>query len=374
MEDTKNILSLSREDLYEKIWAESATSIARFYSLPLSDVLKLCDTKQIPRPPSGYWSKVRHGIKVEKAPLGTFVESSNRQFRIRQKPLTLRKRIIEKPAKDFSAKIEKGSLPRHPLIAQTYKTFKNIRPDYSDRLKSNESSLHVYVGYRSLDRAMSIMNCLIHELEALGHAVRIEKDHNSKWITQVVVNGAAVSFHMEEGVEKRPLPLDTKKPWPIQNYEHICTGNLKFLIDDYLGDGQRKSWSDAKNSRLEGKIPSILEGLLQAGEILLKRQIENEKRKAEWREAELRRIEEDRRERLLRQEIEKLDTQSQAWGKAEKIRRFVHAYKVAVEEKVGAERAAALLGDWVAISLSRADAIDPIFLSLKRIENSNDQA
>lgn len=374
MADGSDISSLSRKDLYEKIWEMPATKLAELYSIDYAAILALCDSRQVPRPPPGYWSKVRHGVEIKRTPL--LAESSaiaNSKIR-RAEPRPLKKKLYKKtvpiaPSQDESVK------PSHPLVVKTYRAFKEIRPDHTDRLKPKEAALNVYVGYRNLDRAMRVVERIIRELERLGHAVRVEKDSSSgRWRTQAVIQGEPVNFHLEESVTKRPLPPDRKSAWPSPNYEYETTGKLKLLIDDYLGDWQRKSWGDAKRSRIEEKIPSIIESLLQAGENLRKRKEERERQEAEWRTKEMQRREEERQAIEQRKETEKLDSQALAWDKAERIRRFVTAFKSALEGKVGAPEAERMAGEWMRSSLSHADAIDPILLNLKQFESTNGPA
>lgn len=374
MADVSDISSLSREDLYEKIWSMPATKLAELYSVPYADVLSLCDKRQVPRPPTGFWSKIRHGARIERVPLPKEASVVSKVRAPRVSPIRLKRKIREEVAAEkFDAEVQQDSRELHPLVAKTYRVFRDIRPDQTDRLKSKEASLHIYVGYRGLDRAMRIADCIFRQLEALGHTVRIEKEpQEQRWITQAVIHGVGVSFHIEESIAKRTLPLTEKETWPSRNFEYETTGELKFLIDDYLGDWQRKSWSDAKHSRLEDKIPSILESLCAAAEILRKRKEEANKQKAIWQENEMRRLEQERKAAQRRIDTEKLDSQSQAWEKAERIRRFVRSFKTALEEKVGAVSAEEMIGEWVGNSLGHADAIDPIVLSLNQLDKSHE--
>src|SRR5687768_14556893 len=62
-------VELTREQLYQKVWATPAVKHAK--ELGISDVAigKICKKYDIPKPPSGYWSKVQHGRKVQRTPL-----------------------------------------------------------------------------------------------------------------------------------------------------------------------------------------------------------------------------------------------------------------------------------------------------------------
>lgn len=57
-------IPLTRDQLYEQVWAEPMTKVAA--RLGLSDVglAKICYQAEIPVPPRGYWAKKRNGKRV----------------------------------------------------------------------------------------------------------------------------------------------------------------------------------------------------------------------------------------------------------------------------------------------------------------------
>ena len=61
--------TLSRKELYEKIWDKSASSVAKEYDIPYTQLLKQVRTANIPIPPTGYWTKLAFGKPVEIIPL-----------------------------------------------------------------------------------------------------------------------------------------------------------------------------------------------------------------------------------------------------------------------------------------------------------------
>jgi len=62
-------LKLTREQLYNEIWEISVTGVAKKYNAPYAELLKLCKEKDIPIPPSGYWTKLSFGKPVTQTPL-----------------------------------------------------------------------------------------------------------------------------------------------------------------------------------------------------------------------------------------------------------------------------------------------------------------
>ncbi len=65
----KIFIKMNREVLYNEIWEISAAGTARKYNIPYSELLRICKEKQIPTPPSGYWTKLSFGKPVERIQL-----------------------------------------------------------------------------------------------------------------------------------------------------------------------------------------------------------------------------------------------------------------------------------------------------------------
>jgi len=57
-------IKLTRTQLYNEIWEISVTGVAKKYNVHYTELLKLCKEKDIPIPPSGYWTKLSFGKPV----------------------------------------------------------------------------------------------------------------------------------------------------------------------------------------------------------------------------------------------------------------------------------------------------------------------
>ena len=62
-------MSVTREKLYEEIWAEPNTKVSKRYGVSDSYLVRILKNLNIPRPPRGYWATVAAGIHSEKPPL-----------------------------------------------------------------------------------------------------------------------------------------------------------------------------------------------------------------------------------------------------------------------------------------------------------------
>jgi hypothetical protein len=58
-------ITITRNDLYEMVWKEPMTTLAKRYGISDNGVRKICIKLQIPLPKEGHWMKVKAGKKVK---------------------------------------------------------------------------------------------------------------------------------------------------------------------------------------------------------------------------------------------------------------------------------------------------------------------
>jgi len=66
----KPAIRLTREELYERMWATPRPVVASELGLSSNGLAKICDRMLIPYPPWGYWAKQRAGKALDVEPLG----------------------------------------------------------------------------------------------------------------------------------------------------------------------------------------------------------------------------------------------------------------------------------------------------------------
>ncbi|AKD04932.1 hypothetical protein POKO110462_22875 [Pontibacter korlensis] len=60
---------ITRQELYNMVWKEPMTTLAKRYGLSDNGLRKTCIKLQVPLPKAGHWMKVKAGKKVRVAPL-----------------------------------------------------------------------------------------------------------------------------------------------------------------------------------------------------------------------------------------------------------------------------------------------------------------
>ncbi|WP_192244311.1 hypothetical protein [Mesorhizobium silamurunense] len=65
------MVSLSRAQLYDLVWAKPMTQIARELGVRDQHIARACDVYNIARPRNGHWQKIEHGKAVQTKALST---------------------------------------------------------------------------------------------------------------------------------------------------------------------------------------------------------------------------------------------------------------------------------------------------------------
>ena len=364
-------LTLSREQLYEQVWTMPTTKVAKSYGF--SDVMltKICRRYHIPKPPLGYWAKIRHGYNIARTPLPEIADPNLQTVRLHQRPQSYAAAIQNTDSKvtdDAAIVVPDRLLAPHPLVKKTLEALKSATRDNEGivLLSRNEECLDVAVGKESSRRAMLLMDTLIKSLESRGCAVVISVE-NDKRVTSARVAGEKVQFRMRELLEKREMTPTEKKqhqhrPWLFRFAPHVYfpSGRFVLSIEEYLV-GSRHQWSDGKKQKLEKCLNAFIDGLFKAAEILKVRHLEWERWEKEREEQERRRREEEQRRIEEENKVKHLDVLLANWAKSHNIREFVKVIDQTLKDRN--TEPTSNLSAWLQWARQYADSIDPILLT-----------
>jgi hypothetical protein len=379
------VITFTRNELYEKIWNTPTTKLAKDFGLSDVALGKICKKHSIPKPPLGYWARLAHGKTVARPPLPSIGDQRLEIIEIRKRP------FFSAGPKPQSTELEKEPpipvperlISPHPLVKATIDALKNSTLDEAGILRTRASGcscLSVRVGRQSVGRAMRLMDALIKALEARGSTVTVvERDRTHQ--TCVKILDETIEIELREGLNRREKQFTAaelrereKYPWlrDHKEYEFYPSGNFVFTILGYYGEGLRKVWSDGKRQRLENCLNSIIAGLGAAAEGEKALRLKREQRERERQEEQRRRWEEEERRRKEEEKIKHLEKLAANWNQSRRIREFLSEV-----EKAAAESPAKKtdnLSDWLFWAHAYADSIDPIHLtfgSAARPENDN---
>lgn len=362
-------MSVTREKLYDEIWAEPITKVSKRYGVSDSYLVRILKSLNIPRPPRGYWAMVAAGIHAEKPPLpaaklgDAITWSRDGQTEFATSTAAEEKTIRSKRT---------ARIATHGLVREAHEHFKNVRDSRSSYLKPfKKLTIDLIVSKDALESGLSITSQFYLLLEELGHHVRIapygqhihraevDERENTKPLRQYselwspyratvvyiqdVVIGLTV-FEISEEIEVGYLngeyiPIAQYLQHPKVKNRSVHTWTTKqdtpsgrLCIQAYSthpGTKWLKQWREVKVGEFSKTLKSIVSELCNSvDEISQATQIakhEFEERQRQWdlqREKDRLEAEERRRAKNLKDSQEELFSIIETWAEAKRIYEF----------------------------------------------------
>jgi len=343
----RNSVSLTREELYEKVWTTPSTKLAEEFGFSDVALAKLCKKHGIPKPPLGYWARVQHGQKPKRASLLPLQSGKAEKIVIqRSAPTSAKpKKIVD----EIELRPEGESF--HALAQLTLTELNSNRVDKNGIWwRKPNSGLDVAVSQKNVGRAIRIIDTLIKHLEKLGHKILVLPDEKGgKSIANI--DGEAVSFQLREKLTRVAETTDDNEvrspfAWyrPRPRYNEVPSGSLSLLLDAMGSYGmKKKTWTEQPRWSLENQLGAFVQGMLEAAVYSKKANEENRR----WRrEQEAREREEQETRRKKREEherIERLELEFKNWEKEVGLKLFA----AQIEELAKAEDPNSERGKWL---------------------------
>lgn len=366
-------LRYERAKLYEEVWAEAVTTVAKRYGISDVALRKICRKLAVPLPPLGYWARVAAGRKPPTPPLPRYsgpAEIVTERY-VSDEPVEpdpahlVARREFEAQPENRIVVSETLDMP-HPLIAATERAFrKPKRPNLGNQPMTERRALDISVSEASLPRALRIMDALVKALIARGLPLRIEPDGKRR--TCLTLQGQVLAIRLVENTartEREPTKEERQK---IKKYGHTYlpdrysyqpTGALKLGI---FGHNElQKVVADGKHQRVEQFLNEFVVKL-EAEAVRRKRHEEHlERQRLHWEEQARRRREREEKQRKEMERLKALEEEVNSWKRAEDIRAYVAAVEANVRREDGTIELNSELGKWIAWARHKADWIDPI--------------
>lgn len=368
-------MKITRKELYDLVWAEPMTLVCKRFGLTDNGLRKHCKSMNIPTPPIGYWSKLKHGKKVQIAPLSKDTADTKQSTILNEKdpseqteidllaPLSRnRVRELEISSGDTSAFIVPEVLyAKDPIIIDTKEKFRqeseNVylkRNPYKNKIGP---TLDVYVSEKTIDRALCIFSSIINALRSRGHNVKAAENN-----TYAAINGEEIQINITER-KKQDQTSDNLH----SIYNRFFCGELHFNI--MYGFRDKDIIKDTAHTKLEDKIISIIANLEIRAEKLKEERIEAEQRriKREQEERERRNFEE--RKKAEQQEFKSLFSMAERLHKTNILRHYINTYEEFVTENGSMNEEISEKVKW---AKEKADWLDPFIAKKDQFLNYKD--
>ena len=262
-------ISLRREELYEQVWTTPVVKLAKTFGLSDVAIAKICKKHSIPKPPLGYWAKLRHGKIMPRPPLPNIIDEQLTVVKIHKRPVRsdLWRPTLEDRPDTISVTVPDRLTSPHLLVSNTLIALKSCTPDRDGILRPRSAQcLDVSVSRNVIGRAMRVMDALLKALQKHGYPASIvERDR--KRLTCVQVLGETIEIQLRELFDRREKQFTAaekkereRSSWLRDKveYEYSPSGRLTLNILNYLSEGCRRVWSDGKKQRLEARLDSVI--------------------------------------------------------------------------------------------------------------------
>jgi hypothetical protein len=362
-----------REKLYEEIWENPLSEVAKKYKVSEATMRKYLSRLMIPLPPKGYWLKIKNGEtvqRIELSPVFGILKKYDRNYVIKyrtdidslndaelssKEELHLLRDETKKFIIDKCSNIEIGHQLRNPhkLISKHKEETQNrVKRDrklkrtqkntsQTSMIIENEAILPIHVSQSNLNRAYRILDTIIKTLEEMEGKVQVETKDNQD-TAYFFIMYTAFQFELNEKDSKLILKISANDWMSFNNKRKV---NLEF-----------KDKTELPLEKQVGKI--IYQMFVNANNFFADYKMEEriEQREQEERERQ-RRLEQMRKGEL--EEIKQLSQAAADWDKARKIREFLDDMELKIQEISDTSKKEKLL-NWIKWARDKADWIDPL--------------
>lgn len=326
---------ITREDLYEKVWSQPITHIAKEYGVSDSAIIKICKKMEVPRPGAGHWTKVECGKTVKKAKLPKLSKKGISEYKLSPHSGRVSDKFDDKTNDQLLISFEKNEFNKivvdedvaapHSLIVKNQKSFRNSNTDDKFIIRPRaKKHFNLKVTEGTVDRALNIMDALLKAFELRGWKFHIEADHELKMY--IVIQDEKIEFSISEKTnridhvitEKEKNDKASGRYYWAPKWDYVPSGELTLKIENSYWLISRHTWKDGKIQRIEECLNKFCISAIELSEAIkvdrVKKEEDEIRRKKE--EAERYRLKELRDMELKKREI--FEKQVEAWEKAKK--------------------------------------------------------
>lgn len=339
-----------RKELYELVWKEPLSVIAKKYAMSDNGLRKLCSRLKIPIPKNGHWQKIHYNkpVVIEKLSAdfigdGVFeltLRAEGDEWNADQTPLTILSKQIANDPKAPTTVPEKLNNPEKLIVnTKTYWAIPERDRYHSD---SRIEILPISVEKNNQKRALLFMDTLIKLMKYRGHSV-VKEQHE----TNFEINGIRMPFRLREATKRVP----SEERWRTADY--VPTGELILKTGRWSGE---KEWRDGK-IKLEDQLTKIAAKFELDAEKEKLQQEESRKFRESF-EAEQRKKEEikKRRDDELKN-FTQLLKDSERYDKVTRLRNYIKAVEENAKSK---NKLTQEIVDWISWAKDKADWYDPM--------------
>jgi len=356
-------IEISREELYERVWAEPIQKLSKEYGLSDVGLAKTCRRYNIPIPRRGYWAKKQAGHRVHKPSLPAAATALKGTIRFAGPSARVAKPVPEPPPAHPLIAAESDptntiTVPedlrvRHPLLQSTREHWRIIgRPNFHWDTPL-PPHINISVGAETRPRALRLLQALFTALERRGH--RVAAGEHGKLNVTVLDEQCELHLRERQRQVRREPPKGAKKS-PFESsrpYDLVHTGELEIRIEKRFS---REIVRDGKDRPVETRLNDVVAGLIRAALAEKDHQAAQERARLAQIERERRHAVAKQRAREARARVKRLEQLLAAVDHHKRLAQFATELRQAVGDvQLGSELARWL--DWIDEQVEDTDVL-----------------
>jgi hypothetical protein len=288
-------ISLSREELYKKVWETPMNQIAKDYGLSSSKLKSICEKNDIPTPLAGHWTKKELGKALDIKPLPPSKSGASDMISLMPDPVVKASSEVRLPIRVVKAQIP--PLPKREITSKTpmSRAHPVVKSWLDKKIEATQQAKReISLGYHSIpekpftnpeERRMKVLDMIFKAIDKKGFSIT---PSDLGYQFSVHYEGIPLEFSVTEKYKlvKTPLTkIEKAKAWNRDrqwNQEKVYTGFLQFTIKSSIASGHKSIWLEDVDTRLEDLVPEIASAILACGPKLVERKRENEERTRQY--------------------------------------------------------------------------------------------
>lgn len=383
-------MRVTREELYEQVWREPMSRLAKSYGVSDVGLAKTCRALNVPVPPRGHWAKLKHGKLSTQPPLPPSETKAAQYADITASPKVgvlqdepvVAARVEAEARSENRVIVAERLINPHPTVRATAAALAAAKPDdygmvwphFPAEAAREPAPLRVRVSLEMKSRALRIADALLKALQGRG----FELDPGSRPDPRqggrgreptVVIEDEHIPFLLEEKADrsdhvptKAELAELARSSWRTPpKWDYVPSGKLSLRIDVgvYWTDGIRKRWSDGRGRVIEDSLNEIIIAFVEIGAAMRRHREEEARKEAERQERARQQQEAERRRKVEEARRKDLEAKADAWSRAAAVRRFVAEVERRAQADDGRD-VSPEVRDWLIWAAAHAERLDPL--------------
>jgi hypothetical protein len=356
-------------EIYNSVWSSPLSKLAKDWDINPTLLAKLCDKHSIPRPQTGYWTKISLEQTLPKPRLPNTVKPED----VIDLTLILKKSAVPSPFESSPTnkiRVPKALHSPHKLTTVAKELYKKSRFPHGRLMEGAwlGETYRISVSPACFQRALRVMDTLIKEFERRGWPFEAKRSDYVRHAENTIrVDNNLLKFKLREKLKQTKRTLTPEEEMEKEKRGYVYhekvnepTGVLMLILEHQVKSVGNPTIIDNKKFCIEDKLGFFFDWIIEASEVAsenkIKRRQEDELRQ---KQSELT-AQFDSMVKDQESKIEDLFSNFSQWQKVEQGRQFLNAVKTKMAEQGALTQNQNIWLEWAKNIITLADPIEKV--------------